>query len=68
MFSHYGQVWPPPQRQTFSQLVYFQLLNSRICAIDWRGRLMVESHSLHTPTRMFENVIAERLIRRLRVS
>jgi hypothetical protein len=36
--------------------------------MDCRGSEMVESHSLQTPTRMFENVTAERFILMLRVS
>jgi hypothetical protein len=66
-----GQAWPPPQRQTFSlthHSNYFQLPNSRICAMDCRGREIVESHSLHTPTRIFENVTHEPLMRMSRVS
>lgn len=48
--------------------IYFQQLNSLICAIDWRGSEIIESHSLHTPTRMFEKVTAERFMRMSRVS
>jgi hypothetical protein len=63
-----GQAWPPPQRQTLRRWNYFQQLSSLICAIDCRGSEIIESHSLHTPTRMFENVTRERFICMSRVS
>jgi hypothetical protein len=63
-----GQAWPPPQRQTLHRWNYFQQLSSLICAIDCRGSEIIESHSLHTPTRMFENVTRERFICMSRVS
>ena len=62
-----GPVWPPPQRQTSTLFFYFQLLNSLIWAIDCRGS-MIESHSLHTPTRIFEKVTADLFIRMFLVS
>lgn len=67
MFSHCGQVWPPPQRQTFLHF-YFQELSSRICAIDCLGSEIIELHSLQTPTRMLEYVIDDRFMRMSRAS
>lgn len=49
-------------------LDYFQVPNSLICASDCLGMSIVSLHSVQTLTRMFGNVIRERLSLTLRVS
>lgn len=64
---HHGPRLAAPTAPDLTLSFYFQELSSLICAIDCRGS-MIESHSPQTPTRIFENVTADRLIRMSRVS
>jgi hypothetical protein len=64
---HHGPGLAAPTAPDSTLFFYFQLLNSLIWAIDCRGS-MIESHSLQTPTRIFEKVTADLFIRMFLVS
>ena len=63
MFSHRGLGLAAPTAPDLKLRRYFQEPSSRSCAIDCRGREIIESHSPQTATRTFENVTRERFNR-----